>query len=121
MVALKMMEIPLLEIFFGISVVENDAPKIWAALLKTFPPGHFDGTIQDSYGGKLTKDFEKRVQQRFEQALEDCSNMVQKSTERMSIQIRAKDLMIKEKTLDIENLRISQQHEIKNITEDLRM
>jgi hypothetical protein len=55
----------------------------------------------------LTKEFEQRVHLRFEQALEDCSNLVKKSTERMSLQIRAKDLMIKEKTLDIENMRIT--------------
>lgn len=115
------MEIPLLEIFFGVSVIEAEASKVMAALLKSYPPGHFDGIFIDMYGGKLTKDLEKRVQSRFEQSLQDCSSFVMKSTERLSAQIRAKDLLIKEKIVDNENLRINHQHEIKNITEDLRM
>ena len=56
-----MMEIPLLEIFFGVSVIETDPSKVFCALLKSYPHGHFDGVLIDMYGGKLTKDFELRV------------------------------------------------------------
>jgi len=115
------MEIPLLEIFFGVSVIEIEAPKVLAALLKSYPHGHFDGVLIDMYGGKLTKELESRIQSRFEQSLKDCSSFVQKSTERLSMQIRAKDLLIKEKVVDVENLRILHAQEIMNITEDLRM
>lgn len=80
-----MMEIPLLEIFFGVSVIETEAPKVFGALIKSFPHGHFDGVLIDMYGGKLTKELESRIQSRFEQSLKDCSSFVQKSTERLSM------------------------------------
>lgn len=52
--AFKMMDMQLGEVFYSLSVVESDAAKVWNALLKSFPAGHFDGIIEDMYGGKLT-------------------------------------------------------------------
>ena len=49
-----MMELPLHDIFYSISVIENDAVKVWNALLKTYPKGHFDGILEDMYGGNLS-------------------------------------------------------------------
>ena len=66
------MELPLMEIFYSLSVVESDAAKIWAALIKNYPPGHFDGILEDKYGGRISEEMEKDIRQRFEATLEDC-------------------------------------------------
>jgi hypothetical protein len=51
-----MMEMPLMDVFYSVSVVEFDAVRVWNALLRSFPKGHFDGVIEDMYGGKMTNE-----------------------------------------------------------------
>lgn len=55
-IAFKLMELSLNDIFYSVSVVESEAAKVWNALIKNFPFGHFDGVIEDMYGGKMTSE-----------------------------------------------------------------
>lgn len=115
------MELPLMEIFYSLSVIETDAPKIWGAMLKNYPPGHFDGVLEDKYGGRLSGDMEKDIRTRLEISLEDCQKLVIKSTERLSIQMRMKDLLLKQRNTEYEKLKERHQHETKLLVEDMRM
>ena len=98
------MELPLIEVFYSLAVVETDAAKIWAAMLKSYPAGHFDGVLEDKYGGKFVPELERQITARFQQTLEDCNKFVQKSTERLSMQIRARDFQLKQKASDFERM-----------------
>lgn len=52
-----MVEMTLSEIFQSVAIVEQDAMKIWTALTRAFPHGHFLGIIEDMYGkGTINED-----------------------------------------------------------------
>lgn len=109
------------EIFYSLSIVETDAVKVWNSLTKNFPKGHFDGVIEDMYGGKMTSEQEKKIQQDLEDTLKDCHRAVQKNTERLSAIIREKDFQLKHKVEDMARMTDLHQHNLKILTEDLRM
>lgn len=54
--AFKLIELSLEEIFEALNVIEKDATKIWTTLAKSYPKGYFDGVIEDTYGAFLDSD-----------------------------------------------------------------
>jgi hypothetical protein len=60
-----MLDLPLDEIFKGLSVVEMSAYPIFTSLLKAFPPNHFVGVIQEvmmgGASGVVDEETNKRI------------------------------------------------------------
>ena len=46
--------------------MENDPSKVWGYLVKSFPPGHFDGILEDMYGGNITAEQQVKLQEEME-------------------------------------------------------
>jgi hypothetical protein len=62
-----MVEMSLGEIFSSIAVVEHDAMKIWYALTRAYPRGHFHGIIEDMFGkGTVSEDQLKQIKEDME-------------------------------------------------------
>lgn len=55
------MELSLTEIFQSLSIIEQDAAKIWTELTKAYPEGHFDGVIEDTYGTFLDDEAQEKI------------------------------------------------------------
>ncbi len=47
------MELTLEEIFHALSIIEQDATKIFKTLESAYPKSYFDGVIEDTYGAFL--------------------------------------------------------------------
>ncbi len=70
------MELSLNDVFYSMSVIETDAAKIWSALVVNYPSGHFDGIMEDMYGGNMTVEQERRINRELEIALKECQRLV---------------------------------------------
>ena len=67
----------LAEIFQSVAVVEHDAMKIWTALTRAFPRGHFLGIIEDMYGkGTVSEDQLKHIKEEVEMISRQCHREV---------------------------------------------
>lgn len=44
------MDLSLKEIFYSVAIIEPDAYKVWNELSSAYPPAHFDGVIEDTFG-----------------------------------------------------------------------
>jgi hypothetical protein len=115
------MEMPLNEIFQSVYVVENDPLKVWTQLIKNFPTGHFDGILEDMFGGNMTELQEKQLAEDVERYQTKCLKEVQRVTERLCQQMRDKDFTLNQKSLEMNQLRDNHVHELKILAEDLRM
>lgn len=60
-VAFKLMELTLDEIFQALSIIERDASKVWTNLTNSYPLGHFDGVVEDTYGTFLDEEAQEKI------------------------------------------------------------
>lgn len=65
------MELSVSDIFYSMSVIEEDAAKIWSSLVANYPTGHFDGVIEDMYLGDVAIELKKKIHFELELSLKN--------------------------------------------------
>jgi hypothetical protein len=91
-IGFRMLDMTLIEILQSLYIIEPDAMKIWLNLQKAFPPGHFHGLIEDMTGGSASAETMKKLRDELHEVSTNCHREIAKCSERLYVQIRAKDL-----------------------------
>ena len=62
-IAFKLMELTLKEIFSALAIIQPDPYIVWEALTEAYPEGHFNGVIEDEYGAFCDEDMLNDLQE----------------------------------------------------------
>ncbi|CDW79781.1 UNKNOWN [Stylonychia lemnae] len=118
--AFKLMEMSLEEIFSSLSIIEQEASKIWTSLTNSYPAGHFDGVIEDTYGTFLDDEAEQEIGRQVQKLREVSEKEVKKVSDRLCTQIRELELQLRNRIDENIKLRDQFNYEVSELKEELK-